>query len=387
MFKLQDLLDIDLLQKHIEDGYVNKQTHPVLPLYIMNYSQLAQFSSKWGDGTIDYCRGLIVDGQNNIISRPFKKFHNLNTPSIPETMEANLPTTEPTVTQKLDGSLGIHYAYDGFEGIATRGSFTSPQAKWATANYNARKAARRVLSDNPFSGVQKIYWIPGFTPLFEIIYPENRIVVQYDFSDIVLIGMVDIFDGHEAPYWMLKDSAKYNDFRVVEQLKNIPLDVLKNNNVENEEGYVLSYPKIDEPLKVKVKMADYLRLHRVVTGMNAHSVWELLKTDADLSKFETGYPEHFTKWLKQWVNKLQTQFVEISDTAFHLYEHRPLDNCSDAREYRKKCALYFLAQPRQDVKGLFFMLLDEKGPHEFCQAAWDLIEPRGDDKTFREDGQ
>jgi hypothetical protein len=33
------------------------------------------------------------------------------------------------------------------------------------------------------------------------------------------------------------------------------------------------------------------------------------------------------------------------------------------------------------------MLLDERSPQEFSEAVWDMIEPRGDDKTFREEGQ
>jgi hypothetical protein len=33
------------------------------------------------------------------------------------------------------------------------------------------------------------------------------------------------------------------------------------------------------------------------------------------------------------------------------------------------------------------MLLDEKDTAQFMAAVWDMIEPRGDDKTFREEGQ
>ena len=41
------------------------------------------------------------------------------------------------------------------------------------------------------------------TPLFEIIYPENRIVVKYDFEGLVMIGIVDIQTGYERNYRML----------------------------------------------------------------------------------------------------------------------------------------------------------------------------------------
>ena len=138
--KLNQLLDIELLNKHRAAGFVGVQFHPTLPLRIYNYTHLAQYDGKaWGDGTIDYCRGLIVDNEDEIIARPFKKFHNLNTANIPETCEENLPAQEPIVSAKLYGSLGIYYWYDGQEGIATRGSFTSPQAVWATNWYKERQ--------------------------------------------------------------------------------------------------------------------------------------------------------------------------------------------------------------------------------------------------------
>ena len=151
--KLNELLDVKLLDQHRMNRLVGCQIHPVLPLRIYNYTSAAQFDPHWGDGTIDYCRGLIVDNEDSIVARPFKKFHNLNTESIPETMETNLPVLEPTITKKLDGSLGIYYAYDGFEGIATRGSFTSDQAKWATTWYNKHKAARTFIPKVAIGGV------------------------------------------------------------------------------------------------------------------------------------------------------------------------------------------------------------------------------------------
>ena len=99
--KLNQLLDMELLNKHRAAGFVGVQFHPTLPLRIYNYTHLAQYDGKaWGDGTIDYCRGLIVDNEDEIIARPFKKFHNLNTASIPETCEENLPTDHPHIIEK-----------------------------------------------------------------------------------------------------------------------------------------------------------------------------------------------------------------------------------------------------------------------------------------------
>jgi len=72
------------------------------------------------------------------------------------------------VVDKMDGSLGILYPMpDGSLAVATRGSFTSDQAIWATNWIQAYVGPNAWAPD------------PDYTYLFEIIYPENRIVVDY----------------------------------------------------------------------------------------------------------------------------------------------------------------------------------------------------------------
>ena len=373
---LYDLLDKDLLEKHIQDGYVNEQKHPTLPLRIFNYSQKAQFEPKWGDGVIDYCRGLIVDVNGLVISRPFKKFHNLQTESIPETLEANLPATQPLVTMKLDGSLGIHYWYDGHEGIATRGSFTSPQAVWATDWYH--KYIKEFKGTDKYDRVE---WPYETTALFEIIYSENRVVVHYDFEGLVLIGLVDVVKGYEWKYPDLKAVADWNNIKVVSQV-HAPLNELKQANNENEEGYVLTYFKHDEsPLKVKVKMADYVRLHKIITGMNARSVWERLSSGEGVDRM-SSMPEHFKKWLFSWRDRLTDEFNRIHWDALAAYGMRPYHRPEmSEKEYRKIFAEYVKTCP-QELHGVLFNLLDKRDPDS---VIWRMIKPRGDDRSFQDE--
>lgn len=139
MVELKDILDLSLLKKHLADGVVRAQTHPNYPeLYILNYTEVAQYDRIW-DCVTNVCRGLIVrkptaDWENaEVVARGFNKFHNLNTEYVPETMEANLPSDIPLVTEKLDGSMGIIFEYDNQIWVATRGSFDSEQARWATS--------------------------------------------------------------------------------------------------------------------------------------------------------------------------------------------------------------------------------------------------------------
>lgn len=98
------------------------------------------------------CRGLIVDAENWIVQRPFEKFFSIE-------------QLEPfDVYDKLDGSLGILYWVGDEPAIATRGSFISDQAKRGTEFLRARK---------------DLNLDRRYTYLFEIIYPENRVVVNY----------------------------------------------------------------------------------------------------------------------------------------------------------------------------------------------------------------
>lgn len=365
--KIEQLLDTDLLIEHVKNGYVSRREHPTLPLMIYNYTSQAQAAGLWGDGTIDYCRGLIIDQGGNVIARPFKKFHNLNTPSIPETMEENLPDIVPEITEKYDGSLGILYTYDGQTAIATRGSFTSDQAKWATNRYR-----------NHYIMPPK--WSKGFTPLFEIIYPENRIVVEYDFSGLVLIGMVNIETGAEMSYHELNKVAKLHGLRCAESVET-PLSY--QNDTTNREGCVLTYYLGEcPPLKVKVKFEEYVRLHRMVTGMNPRSVWETLSTDGDLGRFQNT-PAPFKKWLDSWVISLLDSFYEIKSRVDFLYRMAPsLNQFPDRRSYKAEVAKYYKENGIPAYASAFFARCDGRNVDP---VIWKIIEPAGNDSITEGD--
>jgi hypothetical protein len=74
----------------------------------------------------------------------------------------------------MDGSLGILFYYRGEWVVTTRGSFTSDQAI----------RAKKILDEK--YNLDLFNW--KHTYLFEIIYPENRIVVRYDYEDLIFIS-------------------------------------------------------------------------------------------------------------------------------------------------------------------------------------------------------
>ena len=120
--KLNEYVDIDQLHEMIIAKMVMVNYHPNGYLRILTYSKECQEEHIWND-TTEKCRGLIVDGDNNILARPFKKFYNYEELiadgfPIDKYLDENMAFD---AYDKLDGSLGILYWINDTPYIATRG--------------------------------------------------------------------------------------------------------------------------------------------------------------------------------------------------------------------------------------------------------------------------
>jgi RNA ligase len=323
---------LEKLEKYHEDGLLIKQTHPTKDLTIWNYSQKVQYEKLWDDITMQ-CRGLVTNSNGDIVARPFKKFFNL------EEMDS-LPSGEFKVYEKLDGSLGILFYYEeeltderryniwfnnnyetGMERFfdsnnlpdydnpyyeptpktkgewifASRGSFTSDQA--LKGNELLKKYNLNLLNK-------------GYTYLFEIIYPENRIVVNYGNDEkLILTGIVHtMVDDFEMPLEYCEDLINGCGFEIVKTY-NLGDDIesLKTTISTDNEGYVLRFNT--KPItRIKIKGDEYVRLHRIITNISNRDVWQLLKEGKPLDELLEKVPDEFFNWVKNTVNDLQNKF-------------------------------------------------------------------------------
>lgn len=336
-------MKFEIDRKYIEDKLVDEKAHPELPLLLYNYTPICQFSKAWDEITMQ-CRGLIIHKDTKeIIARPFKKFFNYE-----EHIEKGdvLPNEIPDVYSKLDGSLGILYFFEGVPYVATRGSFTSDQAIWATDYLRKSNLWQRLDRD--------------YTHLFEIIYPENRIVINYDFEGLVHLASIHIETG--------KSIKPDSDFYLVGTVPFLSYEDLKKLNTKNEEGFVLHYPQSD--FRVKIKFEDYVRLHKVITGLSQIGIWEMLKDGID--PFTQDIPDEMYKWLEGIVTNLRKQYEEIETSA------REVANKASKLETRKEQALYI---SEYDNTGVMFSMLDGK---DYEQVIWKMIRPKGV-LSFRKD--
>lgn len=348
---LDDLFDRPLLDTMTADGYVRVQRHPTLPFVIHNYTEKSQFEGVWNPVTLA-CRGLITHAvTGEVLARPYRKFFNHGQDEA-GAFDLAAPVT---VTDKMDGSLGVLYSTPDGWAVATRGSFASDQAAHATAVLNGRYGA--------FTPP------PGLTLLYEIVYPANRIVVDYgDLDDLVLLGGVEIATGRSVPAAAVEGWPG----PVVEALGYATLaEALAAPPRTGREGLVVHFPDTDH--RIKIKYAEYVALHRIVTGLNARVVWEALVTD-DVPALVERLPDEFHDWVKSVETALTAavaaRAVEVEAAFAEIVAGLP--GAGNGGFTRKEFAL---VASRHPDRGKLFLRLDDR---DYRPLLWQEVRPAPD---------
>jgi RNA ligase len=340
------VFDIDILNDYIEKGLVVKNDHPTLPLSIYNYSRTTQYVGKW-DNITKSCRGLILDREGNVVAKSFDKFFNLE-----EHNPEEIPNEEFEVYEKLDGSLGILFWYQGKWILASKGSFISDQA---------------IKGKNILNSKYNVEPIPkGYTTLVEIIYPENRIVCSYGNDEVlVVLSMVSNASGKELDYDSLLKINEETGLPVIKKYDGIQdYKTLKTLISKDREGYVVRFRN---GFRIKIKGDEYVRLHRILTGFSNVDIWEYLKDKKDLNELLDKVPDEFDAWVRNTVNELNSQFEGIEKEYQWIFK---VTKRVEGIEDRKIFAEYAM---RYKNPSILFSMLDNKN---YDEIIWKLIRPQ-----------
>lgn len=349
-------MKIELKELRKRDKYISEK--PEGDLILWTYKPDCQYDKAW-DKYTSMCRGLITDKEGNIIARPFKKFFNLN--EMEETKLENLPNEIPFITEKMDGSLGIQYYKDGKIMIATRGSLsTSEQSQWATEWINKNYK----ISD----------FKEGYTYLYEIIYPENRIVIDYNgISALFLLAVKNNETGEELN---LIEEAERLKIAIPIIFKDKSLSqIIGSLNIlsGNEEGYVFQYSK---GLRVKMKGEEYKRLHAILTEFSSKNIWLIVKEGKSVVEAIGKVPDEFYDWVKKIEDDITKKFSVFMLSAKEI--HRGI-KCLPTR---KEQALA-IKERTSILQGIIFALLDNQ-EEKAKEIAWKLCKPKYE-QPFKKD--
>lgn len=325
------LEDIDDL---VADGYITRRRHPSRDLWILNYTPKAQYDGLWSETTMS-CRGLVVDAENRVRARCFRKFFNLE--EVRNEVDSRSGMGFRTF-EKVDGSLGILYWADDQPHIATRGSFASEQAVRGTSILRSKYVGAKLD--------------PEFTYLFEIVYPENRICVDYgDREDLVLLAAFHTESGEEVmppegPFPVARGFDLGRDFGGIKAL-----------NLKNREGFVVRF---DDGYRFKIKFEDYVTLHAAIFSVSTRSVWNALSSG--LSPIVDGLPDEVHGWVRDVESELRKEYSAVESRASEIFEEiRHLarrEFAALALEYR--------------CSGVLFKMLDGR---PYGDLIWKMVEP------------
>jgi RNA ligase len=201
------------------------------------------------------CRGIKFDRDGLLIARPFRKFFNYGEQG------THLPIERPhVVMEKLDGSM-IHPAVvNGLLVLMTRKGMTDV----------SKKASERFLWQPNYSRFMLEMIHAGWTPIFEYIGPENRVVLRYNKSELVLLAIRHMYTGGLLAHGEVCAEAKPYEIPVVGALDSgiIDLDqfIAQTRAMENAEGFVVQFY---DGHMVKVKAEDYVLKHRALDDMGS----------------------------------------------------------------------------------------------------------------------
>ncbi len=345
---MESLLKIKIntidLDDYLNKGYIYKRKHPLCDLFILKYSQKTIFEQRWDNITL-ICRGLWINSNGDILARSFDKFFNHGELyEEEEYKERKGNKVGYIVEEKLDGSLIIVAKVDEEIIVSSSGSFESEQAT------KGKEFLYRLGYDK--------YIEKGKTYIFEIIYKNNRIVISYgDKESLTLLGIRDTNTGEYLPIDNRFETVKRIDI----SLEDIESEIEIKKFI-NKEGYVI---KFNDGHIVKMKYLEYLRLHKLFTGINEKLIWEYLSEGKDIFKEVENIPDELFDFITRTKDKLEKQFKGIAIVHRVLFSDY---NCEDRKEFAQR-----IQNLGDSSKGILFSM---KSGKDYKPIIWKMIKPK-----------
>lgn len=332
-------LDVNEFEKRVEQGFLRKSVKGDLVLY--GYTDKCTYERAWDEYT-RMARGIILDkNTGEVIAKPFPKFFNLG--EMEETFLTNLPKEPYVVAEKMDGSLGIIFHHDGKWNVATRGSFYSDQAA----------EAERMLQKYNLSEI-----LTHLTILVEIIYPENKIIVNYGAErKLVVLGMYSREDGTEINTGIVQfvgwdtgmECPQYYNYTIEEMIE------LQTKLPKDNEGFVVRFRN---GLRVKIKGKEYLRIAKLMANLSPLALFETMKNGKVDQFYLQQLPEELKADYEPYMIELERQYEAVLDGLKGEVQKHKLVN--DTPTWRKDVGMYLANNKVNYSGGIFPYLLDNK---------------------------
>ena len=236
---------MNLLEYYKDNGLFKVNEDKETGLFCVSYKHLGV---DWSKPINRMGRGLVLDGEGNIVSRGYDKFFNYlqfeGDPEL-ESLSSWNDDEEFTVSDKIDGSMVLVGAYKGKLVISSSSSITNEYTTMfkeyiKTLDWDEKWLAERLENY-------------GESLVFEYTSPRTTIVIPYLGENLWLHGIVDNATGEveidPISYGLLASLLAVNLEDPKYMTKEELLYSMKNDT--GIEGYVVTFKKSRKQIKLK----------------------------------------------------------------------------------------------------------------------------------------
>lgn len=317
---------LDLVKPYMDNGSVYTNEKDGLIQYCYNQSEA--YKHGWGD-ILKISRGIVFEKETGkLVAVPMVKFFNLgedgyNLNDLPLSLDYQ-------IFNKWDGSLIIVFWHNDKWNFATKGSLKSDQAKMAEELFLKNQMT---LDDK------------NLTYLFELVGPENQIVVRYKEPELILLETI-----HRET---LECNTKFSKIPDVSSSLHTLEDLMgfcETHSDPDMEGFVIVF---SNGLRVKIKTQEYLKLHRIMTRLSPKNILEnMVSEPLQERNIIEQLPEEHRDYYISVTNRIKSDifntFQQVINTRLDIINTLP-------RNYnRKDYALMVKKIP--NIQGYLFML-------------------------------
>jgi RNA ligase len=347
--------NLHVLRQAVAKGLVQEKQKDGLSLF--QYTRNCMFRPRNWSRTTKKARGIILDTSGRVVCRPFNKFFNLD--EVPSTSSKvvyhKLSKQAVEITEKLDGSMISLWHYNGEWRTSTTGSFHSSQALYALEMLH-KKYPKFVQLDH------------AYTYIFELVGVEwDRKVVKYDEEALVLLTALrnTWWEEEEVDRDVLDAMVKGMGFGRPKVITLNPYAAIHGSDIgDNEEGYVFRF---SDGLRLKIKSVRYVRLHRLLSGLNPRKLIDVMKS-GDYDEVMWDVPKHIRDDFDDLLASLMQIHAQIASEAEEYW--LDMENNVGRNAGFKEMAIYIQQNVPIEMRSLLYNRMRNK---ERSSIVWDLV--------------
>ena len=324
----------------VAKGYIRKDVSDDGSLVIYTYTDSCTFEGMWNDVTRK-SRGHIFNVETGeCIGHPFDKFWNLGESYAPQ----NIDWKNYQVYEKMDGWLGTLYRHDNKFHVASRGSFHSPGATWASSLIQTKD-----LSCLPNEA----------TLVFEIINKDQKIILEYEEYNLYVLAAFNRFTGEEYSRKQVEAWANQIDLPLVKLFDMTLEDCMTfKEEVKGKEGFVI---RLADGNRVKIKTNWYCSLAKILSHLSPISIWEAMQDGKVQDIYLSKIPEEVLPIAQEYQVSLEKKYWELRNRAMAECSAFITQTKAGHKDWEvRKLVALNRNQLDKEISGAVFCILDNK---------------------------